>query len=64
MPISFTLFIYLCYFNIIFLLGLMSREVLVLVGLFLVVSLASMCRAICFTLAGERFVARIRKNVS
>ncbi|XP_019857036.1 PREDICTED: ABC transporter B family member 25-like isoform X2 [Amphimedon queenslandica] len=44
-------------------LWLMSREVLVLVGLFLVVSVASMFRAICFTLAGERFVARIRKNL-
>ena len=42
----------------------MNREVLLLVGLFMGASLAAMVRNIAFTLAGERFVARLRKNVS
>ena len=41
----------------------MSREVLVLVGLFAVASVAAMIRSYCFNVAGERFVARLRKKV-
>lgn len=42
----------------------MNREVLLLVAIFVVASLAAMIRNIAFTLAGERFVARLRRNVS
>ena len=41
----------------------MNREVLYLVGIFLVGCLAILFRSICFNLAGERFVARLRKKV-
>ena len=36
---------------------------LILVGLFAVASVAAMFRSYCFNLAGERFVARLRKKV-
>lgn len=42
----------------------MNREVLYLVGIFFVGCLAIIVRAISFNLAGERFVARLRKKVS
>ena len=42
----------------------MNQEVLLLVGVFLAASIASFCRATLFGLAGERFVARLRKKVS
>ena len=44
--------------------GPMNREVLILVALFMGASIAAMIRNVAFSLAGERFVARLRKNVS
>ena len=41
----------------------MNREVLYLVGIFAVGCVAIMFRSISFNLAGERFVARLRKKV-
>ena len=49
---------------LLYILGPMNREVLLLVALFMGASLAAMVRNIAFNLAGERFVARLRKNVS
>ena len=42
----------------------MNRTVLILVGLFGVASVAGTFRNYLFTVAGERFVARLRKNVT
>ena len=42
----------------------MNQEVLILLGVFVVGAIATLIRAILFNLAGERFVARLRKNVS
>lgn len=42
----------------------MSRAVLILFGLTIGSSIAAMARNFTFTLAGERFVARVRKLVS
>ena len=41
----------------------MNREVLYLVGIFFVGCVAIIFRSISFNLAGERFVARLRKKV-
>lgn len=41
----------------------MNREVLYLVAIFVVGCIAITFRAIMFNLAGERFVARLRKQV-
>lgn len=41
----------------------MNREVLYLVAVFVVGCIAITFRAIMFNLAGERFVARLRKQV-
>ena len=43
--------------------GRMNQEVLLLVGVFLAASITSLFRAMLFGLAGERFVARLRKKV-
>ena len=43
--------------------GRMNREVLYLVGIFFVGCVAIIFRSISFNLAGERFVARLRKKV-
>ena len=42
----------------------MNQEVLILLGVFVVGAIATLIRTILFNLAGERFVARLRKNVS
>lgn len=42
----------------------MNQEVLILLSVFIVGAVATLARAILFNLAGERFVARLRKNVS
>ena len=44
--------------------GRMNREVLYLVGIFFVGCVAIIFRSISFNLAGERFVARLRKKVT
>lgn len=41
----------------------MNREVLILVAVFVVGSIGVTFRAIVFNLAGERFIARLRKQV-
>ena len=41
----------------------MNQEVLYLVGIFFVGCVAIIFRSISFNLAGERFVARLRKKV-
>ena len=55
---------YISIINICIHLGPMSRTVLILVGLFGVASVAGTFRNYLFTVAGERFVARLRKNVT
>ena len=52
------------YFPCVLLPGLMSREVLFFFGLMMIASVASMGRNWAFTIAGEKFVARLRKKVS
>ncbi len=42
----------------------MNQEVLYLVGIFFVGCVAIIFRSISFNLAGERFVARLRKKVT
>ena len=42
----------------------MNQEVLILFAVFVVGAVATLVRTILFNLAGERFVARLRKNVS
>lgn len=41
----------------------LNRTVLILVGIYIVGSIASMARAWLFVLAGQRMVARLRKNL-
>ena len=42
----------------------MNQEILILFAVFVVGAVTTLVRAILFQLAGERFVARLRKNVS
>ncbi len=44
--------------------GIMSKESLYLLAVFLVSSIAAMFRSYCFNVAGEKFVARLRRTVS
>ena len=43
--------------------GPMNKDVLYLVGVFVLTCVAAMLRSYCFNVAGERFVARLRRNV-
>jgi hypothetical protein len=42
----------------------MNQQVLILLAVFVVAAVGTFIRAILFNLSGERFVARLRKNVS
>ena len=42
----------------------MNQQVLILLAVFVVAAISTLIRGILFNLAGERFVARLRKNVS
>lgn len=44
--------------------GAMNQWVMILLAVFVVGAVTLLIRAILFNLAGERFVARLRKNVS
>ena len=43
--------------------GPMNKQLLILLGIFVLASISSFIRAIFFDTAGEKFVARLRRNV-